>query len=203
MNLRGLHLLLEVFLHRFIQPYVGRTFHRAVIRFGVGVRRLARTLPYAPIEMYHLGSDIWSQVRPSTGNWKGTAPATIIKLTSVPDQAISKREAGVPSISMAQPAPPKVGGHRADAHARLPTKSTNVAILFSWYRLSRKQAIGRRVTLKSHSSISAKRPRMAGRSAPPPRHSIVAYARWADYQAEWRLAHAWSVENRATSRLRS
>ena len=42
---------------------------------------------------------------------------------------------------------------------------------------------------------------MAGRSAPPPRHSIVAYARWADYQAEWRLAHAWSVENRATSRL--
>jgi hypothetical protein len=101
-NLRDLHLLLEVFLHRFIQL-----------------------------------------ARPSTGNLKGTTPATIIKSdchgpsgkTSVPNQAISKREAGVPSISMAQPAGPKVGGHRADGHARLPTKSTNVAVLFSWYRL--------------------------------------------------------------------
>ena len=141
MNLRDLHLLLEVFLHRFIQPYVGRTFH-AVIRFGVGVRRLARTATRArrdvPLGIGHVVTGA-----PEQGQFEETAPATIIKSdchgpsgkTSVPDQAISKREAGVPSISMAQPAGPKVGGHRADAHARLPTKSTNVAILFSWYRL--------------------------------------------------------------------
>ena len=33
--------------------------------------------PHAPLEMYRLGSDIWSQMRPSTGgDLKVTAPAS-------------------------------------------------------------------------------------------------------------------------------
>ena len=82
------------------------------------------------MEMHHLGSGIWSQMRFSTGAILSvTVPATIIRSdwrglgrkTSAPKRAISKREVTEAIISMAQQAKPKVSGQRDDLRAQLKT----------------------------------------------------------------------------------
>src|SRR6516164_7953484 len=84
----------------------------------------------APIEMHHLGSGIWSQMRLTTGAILSvTVPATIIRSlwrglgrkTSEPKRAISKRDVEAAIISMAQHARPNVMGQIADFRAQLKT----------------------------------------------------------------------------------
>src|SRR5436189_2786097 len=65
-------------------------------------------------------------------------PLTIIKSdcrglglkTPAPNRSMSKRDAPVAIISIAQQARPKVIGQRADLRAQLKTKSTDVVIMF-------------------------------------------------------------------------
>src|SRR6516225_1938329 len=84
----------------------------------------------APIEMHHLGSGIWSQMRFRTGAiLRVTVPATIMRSdcrglgrnTSAPKRAMSKRDVLDAIISMAQQANPKVSGHTDDLRAQLNT----------------------------------------------------------------------------------
>src|SRR6478672_10277800 len=93
------------------------------------------TLEQAPIEMHHLGSGIWSQIRFSTGAIVSvTVPATIIRSlcsglgrnTSAPNRAMSKRDVLAAIISMAQQASPNVSGQIDDSRAQLNTWSTLV-----------------------------------------------------------------------------
>src|SRR5262245_15034007 len=88
--------------------------------------------------MHHLGSGIWSQTLFMTGAiFRVGVPATIIRSdclglgrnTPAPNLSISKREAPVAIISMAQHASPNVMGHSADFRAQLKTKSTVVVII--------------------------------------------------------------------------
>src|ERR1035437_3671465 len=96
------------------------------------------------MEMHHLGSGIWSQMRLSTGAILSvTVPATIMRSlcrglgrkTSAPKRAISKREALAAIISMAQHARPKVSGQMDDSRAQLNTWSTLVVTIFcsNWF----------------------------------------------------------------------
>jgi hypothetical protein len=82
------------------------------------------------MDMHHLGSGIWSQMRLSTGAiFKVTVPATIIRSdcrglgrkTSAPNRAMSNRDVLAAIISMAQHARPKVSGHTDDLRAQLKT----------------------------------------------------------------------------------
>src|SRR5664279_4686252 len=91
------------------------------------------------MEMHHLGSGIWSQMRFSTGAILSvTVPATIIRSdclglgrnTSAPKRAISKREVLAAIISMAQHASPKVSGQMDESRAQLNTWSTDVVTIF-------------------------------------------------------------------------
>src|SRR5256885_12182519 len=69
--------------------------------------------------------------------FKVGVPATIIKSdwrglgrnTPAPKRSMSKREAPVAIISIAQQASPKVIGHNADLRAQLKTKSTVVVMM--------------------------------------------------------------------------
>src|SRR5579872_2505088 len=88
------------------------------------------TLEQAPMEMHHLGSGIWSQMRFSTGAiFSVTVPATIMRSdcrglgrnTSAPKRAMSNREVLDAIISIAQHASPKVRGQIADLRAQLNT----------------------------------------------------------------------------------
>src|ERR1017187_2154595 len=88
------------------------------------------TLEQAPMEMHHLGSGIWSQMRFRTGPiLRVTVPATIMRSdcrglgrkTSAPNRAMSKREVLEAIISMAQQAKPNVSGQSADLRAQLNT----------------------------------------------------------------------------------
>src|SRR5579862_10056824 len=88
------------------------------------------TLEHAPIEMHHLGSGIWSQMRLSTGAiFSVTVPATIMRSdcrglgrkTSAPNRAMSKRDVLAAIISMAQQARPKVSGQMEESRAQLNT----------------------------------------------------------------------------------
>src|SRR6185369_12595636 len=83
--------------------------------------------------MHHFGSGIWSHTRLMTGPiFSVGVPATIIKSdwrglgrnTPAPKRSMSKRDAPVAIISMAQQASPNVIGHSADLRAQLKTKST-------------------------------------------------------------------------------
>src|SRR5215467_2117163 len=88
--------------------------------------------------MHHFGSGIWSQTLFMTGAiFSVGVPATIIRSdcrglgrnTPAPNLSMSKREAPVAIISIAQQARPNVIGHRADFRAQLNTKSTVVVII--------------------------------------------------------------------------
>src|SRR5215210_8346429 len=88
--------------------------------------------------MHHFGSGIWSHTRLMTGAILSVGvPATIIKSdwrglgrkTPAPNLSISKRDAPVAIISIAQQASPNVIGHSADLRAQLNTKSTVVVII--------------------------------------------------------------------------
>src|SRR5260370_7970413 len=88
--------------------------------------------------MHHFGAGIWSQTRRITGaifsvgvrasirrsDWRGLG-----RKTAAPNLSMSKRDAPVAIISMAQHASPKVIGHNADLRAQLNTKSTVVVII--------------------------------------------------------------------------
>src|SRR5215470_5008425 len=89
--------------------------------------------------MHHFGSGIWSQTLRITGAiFRVTVPATIIRSDwrglgrkmPAPNRSMSKREAPVAIISMAQQAKPNVIGHIADFRAQLKTKSTVVVMMF-------------------------------------------------------------------------
>ena len=93
-----------------------------------------------PIEMTHLGSGIWSYNRRSTGAiFLVTVPATIsrsawrgdARKTSAPKREMSKREAPVAIISMAQQASPNPIGHNEDWRAHVITLSTLVVMKLS------------------------------------------------------------------------
>ena len=93
---------------------------------------------HAPMAMHHFGSGIWSHTRLMTGAILSVGvPATIIKSdwrglgrkTPAPNRSISKRDAPVAIISIAQQASPNVIGHSADLRAQLNTKSTVVVII--------------------------------------------------------------------------
>jgi len=82
------------------------------------------------MEMHHLGSGIWSQMRLRTGAiFNVTVPATIMRSdcrglgrnTSAPNRAMSNREVEEAIISIAQQAKPKVSGQIADLRAQLNT----------------------------------------------------------------------------------
>src|SRR5215467_3536677 len=88
--------------------------------------------------MHHFGSGIWSHTLFITGAILSVGvPATIIKSdwrglgrnTPAPNLSMSKRDAPVAIISMAQQASPKVIGHKADFRAQLKTQSTFVVII--------------------------------------------------------------------------
>src|SRR5215471_144083 len=92
----------------------------------------------APIAMHHFGSGIWSHTLFMTGAiFNVGVPATIIRSdcrglgrnTPAPNLSMSKREAPVAIISIAQQARPNVIGQRADFRAQLNTKSTVVVII--------------------------------------------------------------------------
>ena len=96
------------------------------------------------MEMHHLGSGIWSQMRFRTGAILSvTVPATIMRSdcrglgrkTSAPKRAISKREVLAAIISMAQQAKPNVSGQMEDSRAQLNTWSTEVVTIFcsNWF----------------------------------------------------------------------
>src|SRR3954467_5625334 len=91
------------------------------------------------MEMHHLGSGIWSQMRFSTGPILSvTVPATIIRSdwrglgrnTSAPKRALSAREVLEAIISIAQHASPNVNGHRAVFRAQLKTSATYALTTF-------------------------------------------------------------------------
>src|SRR5215468_11649624 len=91
------------------------------------------------MEMTHFGSGIWSYTRRTIGAiFRVTVPATMIKSDCrglgrkipAPNRSISKREAPVAIISIAQQARPNVIGQRADFRAQLKTKSTDVVMIF-------------------------------------------------------------------------
>src|SRR5215813_10407076 len=91
------------------------------------------------MEMTHFGSGIWSYTRRTIGAiFNVTVPATMIKSDCrglgrkmpAPNRSMSKRDAPVAIISMAQQARPNVIGHRADLRAQLKTKSTVVVMMF-------------------------------------------------------------------------
>src|ERR1700739_4355986 len=91
------------------------------------------------MEITHLGSGIWSYTRRTIGAiFSVTVPATIIRSDwrglgrnmPAPKRSISKREAPVAIISIAQQAKPNVIGHIADLRAQLKTKSTVVVMIF-------------------------------------------------------------------------
>src|SRR5689334_12212939 len=88
--------------------------------------------------MHHFGSGIWSQTRLITGAiFSVGVPATIMRSdclglgrnTPAPKRSISKRDAPVAIISIAQQASPNVIGHSADLRAQLKTKSTLVVTI--------------------------------------------------------------------------
>src|SRR5262245_29600074 len=88
--------------------------------------------------MHHFGSGIWSQTRLMIGAiFRVGVPATIIRSdwrglgrkTPAPNRSMSKREAPVAIISIAQHASPKVIGQSADLRAQLKTKSTVVVMI--------------------------------------------------------------------------
>lgn len=96
------------------------------------------------MEMHHLGSGIWSQMRFRTGAiLRVTVPATIMRSdwrglgrkTSAPKRAMSKREVLAAIISMAQQARPNVSGQMDDSRAQLNTWSTEVVTIFcsNWF----------------------------------------------------------------------
>src|SRR5215831_15992989 len=89
--------------------------------------------------MTHFGSGIWSYTRRTIGAiFSVTVPATMIRSDCLglgrkipaPNRSISKREAPVAIISIAQQASPNVIGHSADLRAQLKTKSTESVMMF-------------------------------------------------------------------------
>src|SRR6185312_17011959 len=91
----------------------------------------------APIEMHHFGWGIWSQMRRITGaSLKGSRPAQISTSAwrgeklwrSIPNRAMSKREAAVAMYSMAQHAVPNGMGHSEFDRPQLAMKSSRVVI---------------------------------------------------------------------------
>src|SRR6185295_16748688 len=91
------------------------------------------------MEITHLGSGIWSYTRRTIGAiFRVTVPATMMRSDwrglglkiPAPNRSMSKREAPVAIISIAQHAKPKVIGQRADLRAQLKTKSTDVIMMF-------------------------------------------------------------------------
>src|SRR5215467_14073164 len=88
--------------------------------------------------MHHFGSGIWSHTLFITGAILSVGvPATIIRSdcrglgrnTPAPNLSMSKRDAPVAIISIAQHARPKVIGQSADFRAQLKTKSTVVVMM--------------------------------------------------------------------------
>src|SRR5690606_34547765 len=90
---------------------------------------------HAPMEMHHFGCGIWSQMRRSTGaSLNGTRPAQMNTSAwrgeklwrSMPNRAMSKRDAAVAMYSMAQHAVPNGIGHIELARDQLAGKSSRV-----------------------------------------------------------------------------
>src|SRR5438034_7409194 len=97
------------------------------------------------MEMTHLGSGIWSYTRRTMGAiFNVTVPATMMRSDwrglgrkiPAPNRSISKRDAPVAIISIAQHARPNVIGHNADLRAQLKRKSTVVVTMFFSNRFS-------------------------------------------------------------------
>ena len=97
------------------------------------------TLEQAPIEITHFGSGIWSYTRRTIGAiFNVTVPATMIRSDCrglgrkipAPNRSMSKRDAPVAIISIAQQAKPNVIGQMADFRAQLKRKSTVVVMMF-------------------------------------------------------------------------
>src|SRR3954469_10013143 len=89
--------------------------------------------------MTHLGSGIWSYTRRTIGAiFSVTVPATMMRSDCrglgrkipAPNRSISKRDAPVAIISIAQHARPNVMGQRADFRAQLNRESTVVVMMF-------------------------------------------------------------------------
>src|SRR5574337_1570194 len=89
----------------------------------------------APMAITHLGSGICSySVLMRGAIFSVTVPATIItsdwrgdgRKTPAPNRSMSKREAPVAIMSMAQQARPKVIGHGEDLRAQLNSQSSDV-----------------------------------------------------------------------------
>src|SRR5690606_7330179 len=89
----------------------------------------------APIEIDHLGCGIWSQIRRITGaSLNGSRPAQISTSAwrgekdcrSIPNRAMSNRDAAVAMYSMAQQAVPNGIGQSELDRAQLARKSSRV-----------------------------------------------------------------------------